>query len=56
MHAGGLTQADQAFICMQLAESPVAPNWIDGHVSYIEETTGDNIPLSYYTGDKEDRF
>lgn len=30
--------------------------WLDGHVSPIEETTGDNIPLSYYTGDKEDRF
>ena len=30
--------------------------WLDGHVTPIEETTGDNIPLSYYTGDKEDRF
>ncbi|MHC4354187.1 MAG: type II secretion system protein [Planctomycetota bacterium] len=30
--------------------------WIDGHVTSIEETTGDNIPLSYYTGDKDDRF
>ena len=30
--------------------------WVDGHVTSIEETTGDNIPLSYYTGDKEDRF
>ncbi|MHC4501522.1 MAG: type II secretion system protein [Planctomycetota bacterium] len=28
--------------------------WVDGHVSAIEETTGDNIPLAYYTGDKED--
>jgi prepilin-type N-terminal cleavage/methylation domain-containing protein len=30
--------------------------WLDQHVSGIEETTGDDIPLSYYTGDKEDRF
>jgi prepilin-type N-terminal cleavage/methylation domain-containing protein/prepilin-type processing-associated H-X9-DG protein len=30
--------------------------WVDAHVSYIEETTGDDVPLSYYTGDKEDRF
>jgi len=30
--------------------------WLDQHVSPIEETTGDNIPVSYYTGDKEDRF
>jgi len=30
--------------------------WVDGHVTPIEETTGDNIPLSYYTGDKDDRF
>jgi prepilin-type N-terminal cleavage/methylation domain-containing protein/prepilin-type processing-associated H-X9-DG protein len=30
--------------------------WLDGHVSPIEETTGDNIPLCYYTGDKEDQF
>ncbi|MHC4166861.1 MAG: type II secretion system protein [Planctomycetota bacterium] len=30
--------------------------WLDGHVTPIEETTGDNIPLSYYTGDKDDRL
>ncbi|MFH1717309.1 MAG: type II secretion system protein [Planctomycetota bacterium] len=30
--------------------------WLDQHVSPIEETTGDDVPLSYYTGDKEDRF
>ena len=30
--------------------------WLDGHVSAIEETTGDNVPLGWYTGDKEDRF
>lgn len=30
--------------------------WVDGHVSSIEETTGDDVPLSYYTGDKDDRF
>ena len=30
--------------------------WVDGHVSPIEETTGDDVPLSYYTGDKEDRL
>jgi prepilin-type N-terminal cleavage/methylation domain-containing protein/prepilin-type processing-associated H-X9-DG protein len=29
--------------------------WLDGHVTPIEETTGDNIPLMLYTGDKEDR-
>ncbi len=30
--------------------------WLDAHVSHIEETTGDDVPLSWYTGDKEDRF
>jgi len=30
--------------------------WLDGHVTAIEETTGDDVPLSWYTGDKEDRF
>jgi prepilin-type N-terminal cleavage/methylation domain-containing protein/prepilin-type processing-associated H-X9-DG protein len=30
--------------------------WLDGHVTDLEETTGDNVPLSWYTGDKEDRF
>ncbi|MBW7990588.1 MAG: type II secretion system protein [Planctomycetes bacterium] len=30
--------------------------WLDGHVTHIEETTGDDVPLSWYTGDKEDRF
>ncbi len=29
--------------------------WLDGHVTSLEETTGDNVPLSWYTGDKEDR-
>ena len=26
--------------------------WLDGHVSAIEETTGDDVPLRWYTGDK----
>ncbi|MFH1717310.1 MAG: type II secretion system protein [Planctomycetota bacterium] len=30
--------------------------WLDGHVTAIEETTGDDVPLSWYTGDKKDRF
>ena len=30
--------------------------WLDGHVTHIEETTGDDVPLSWYTGDKKDRF
>ena len=30
--------------------------WLDGHVTNIDETTGDDVPLSWYTGDKEDRF
>jgi prepilin-type N-terminal cleavage/methylation domain-containing protein/prepilin-type processing-associated H-X9-DG protein len=25
--------------------------WLDGHVSDIEETTGDDVPLRWYTGD-----
>jgi len=25
--------------------------WLDGHVSHLEETTGDNVPLRWYTGD-----
>jgi prepilin-type N-terminal cleavage/methylation domain-containing protein/prepilin-type processing-associated H-X9-DG protein len=29
--------------------------WLDAHVTSIEETTGDDVPLSWYTGDKEDR-
>ncbi len=26
--------------------------WLDGHVSYLEETNGDDVPLRWYTGDK----
>jgi prepilin-type processing-associated H-X9-DG protein len=26
--------------------------WLDGHVSSIEETTGDNIPKRWYTGQR----
>jgi prepilin-type processing-associated H-X9-DG protein len=26
--------------------------WLDGHVSILEETTGDDVPLRWYTGDK----
>ena len=26
--------------------------WLDGHVNPIEETTGDDVPLRWYTGDK----
>jgi prepilin-type N-terminal cleavage/methylation domain-containing protein/prepilin-type processing-associated H-X9-DG protein len=26
--------------------------WLDGHVTFLEETTGDNVPLRWYTGDK----
>ncbi len=26
--------------------------WLDGHVTALEETTGDNVPLRWYTGDK----
>jgi prepilin-type N-terminal cleavage/methylation domain-containing protein/prepilin-type processing-associated H-X9-DG protein len=29
--------------------------WLDGHVTHIEETTGDDVSLHWYTGDKEDR-
>ena len=25
--------------------------WLDGHVSHLEETTGDNVPKRWYTGD-----
>jgi len=25
--------------------------WLDGHVSHLEETTGDDVPLRWYTGD-----
>jgi prepilin-type N-terminal cleavage/methylation domain-containing protein/prepilin-type processing-associated H-X9-DG protein len=27
--------------------------WLDGHVSALEETTGDDVPLRWYTGDKQ---
>jgi prepilin-type N-terminal cleavage/methylation domain-containing protein/prepilin-type processing-associated H-X9-DG protein len=27
--------------------------WLDGHVSALEETTGDNVRLRWYTGDKK---
>jgi len=30
--------------------------WLDGHVSFIEETTGDDVPLRWYTGDKPERI
>ncbi len=26
--------------------------WLDGHVSFLNETTGDDVPLRWYTGDK----
>jgi prepilin-type N-terminal cleavage/methylation domain-containing protein/prepilin-type processing-associated H-X9-DG protein len=26
--------------------------WLDGHVTYLEETTGDDVRLRWYTGDK----
>ena len=26
--------------------------WLDGHVSALEETTGDDVPVRWYTGDK----
>ncbi|MCH8216283.1 MAG: type II secretion system protein [Planctomycetes bacterium] len=26
--------------------------WLDGHVSALDETTGDNVPLRWYTGDR----
>jgi prepilin-type processing-associated H-X9-DG protein len=25
--------------------------WLDGHVSSLEETTGDDVPLRWFTGD-----
>lgn len=30
--------------------------WLDAHVTAIEETNGDDVPLMWYTGDKEDRI
>jgi len=27
--------------------------WLDGHVSHIEETTGDDVPSRWYTGDRK---
>ncbi len=29
--------------------------WLDGHVTSIEETTGDNVPSKWYTGDRPER-
>jgi prepilin-type processing-associated H-X9-DG protein len=29
--------------------------WLDGHVSALEETTGDDVRLRWYTGDKPKR-
>jgi len=26
--------------------------WLDGHVTHLEETTGDNVPSRWYTGDR----
>jgi len=26
--------------------------WLDGHVSSIEETTGDDVPKRWYTGER----
>jgi prepilin-type processing-associated H-X9-DG protein len=26
--------------------------WLDGHVTHLEETTGDNVPLKWYTGER----
>jgi len=26
--------------------------WLDGHVSHLQETTGDDVPLRWYTGDR----
>jgi hypothetical protein len=26
-------------------------SWLDGHVTEIEETTGEDIPRSWYTGE-----
>ncbi len=30
--------------------------WLDGHVTAIEETTGDDVPLRWYTGDKPEKI
>jgi len=27
--------------------------WLDGHVTYLEETTGDDVRLRWYTGDRK---
>jgi prepilin-type N-terminal cleavage/methylation domain-containing protein/prepilin-type processing-associated H-X9-DG protein len=29
--------------------------WLDGHVTHLEETMGDDVPLRWYTGDKPKR-
>jgi prepilin-type N-terminal cleavage/methylation domain-containing protein/prepilin-type processing-associated H-X9-DG protein len=29
--------------------------WLDGHVTHIQETTGENVPSKWYTGDKPQR-
>jgi len=29
--------------------------WLDGHVTALEETTGDDVPSRWYTGDKPER-
>lgn len=29
--------------------------WLDGHVTTLDETTGDNVPLRWYTGDRPKR-
>ena len=29
--------------------------WLDGHVTALDETTGDNVPLRWYTGDRPER-
>jgi prepilin-type N-terminal cleavage/methylation domain-containing protein/prepilin-type processing-associated H-X9-DG protein len=29
--------------------------WLDGHVTDLEETTGDNVPSRWYTGDRPER-
>ncbi len=29
--------------------------WLDGHVTALEETTGDDVPLRWYTGDRPNR-
>ncbi len=30
--------------------------WLDGHVTAIEETTGDDVPLRWYTGDRPEKI